>query len=835
MLKVNAKHRITLILCFGLLLSGAIFAFIHSWELSRFAKEFEYSVSSYAIAVQKELESVEKTVADVRFLIEHDINIEHDNPQEPEDFMPMAERLLIDDPQLLNIAWGVFESTATKAESLNVIYAKKGNHSSLIHKDFVYLDDSHAGITYLPQQGRLIQVQVERDKHSHVNALNFIAAVSSQMQTGALLATTQIGAVITVWDIEGLIERALDGLPTASQQISLFLIDGDRKELVYSSSGHSHDSTDLYHEVSFSFSGQNGQLNFTATPQYLKDHPTVLAWQSLALSLFLTCFIVWGMQRSRKNFMLIEEEVIARTAELEASQQALLTSNQRYSTLVEMSHMGILVQQRGTLLYANPYIAEKLGFADQADHLIGRNILEFIHPKDQFTVAERIEDMLKNSTNYLHTDECYIYPPEGIMYSDTSSVCIDYEGQSAVLMVIQDVSQRHLTESKLQHIDRVESLGVLAGGIAHDFNNLLSAILAHASLMQSQPDTSMHARKRSSVDAIIDACHTAAGLCNQMLAYSGKGQFIIAPVNLSQVAKDMGNLIDVAVAKQVTINYQLSQSLPAIDADISQIQQVLLNLITNASEAIDVHGERSEVKLCTIKTGEMQVDDEFLSDYFGYQYLEETRYVYLEVSDTGCGMDKETKLKIFDPYYSTKFTGRGLGMSALLGIVKGHHGGIRINSTLGLGTVITVVLPISSHVVTKPKEVMKKAPEPHHRFNGTALVIDDELIVRTSATLMLEELGFEVMTSNDGVEGVELFSKYKDQISLVLLDLTMPNMGGEECFYELKRIRTDINVILSSGYSVKDVTEKFVDAGLAGFIQKPYSLDDLEEKILQTQ
>ncbi len=852
MQKRNVNQRIVFIFCMGLMLSWGIFSFIHNWEQSRIAQEFEYRAAGYAAAIQKELDTVEKAVADVRFLIEHDINLEHDNPLNAEDFMPESERLLINDPQLLSVAWAIFEPAVSRQNSLRVLYVKKGNYSDAVNNDIrvgdVYYDD-HVAEGVSSHQNRLIQPLVDKDAHARGNELNFVALVSDHSQgenPQAVQLNDQskvsvrgklIGALITEWYVDGLIERALEKMPVSDLDLSLLMMrDDDSKQEVYSHLSRSRTAdqmdihTHLQDKIPFSFAGQKWLLCFEAAPKFLKDRPAILAWQSLIFTLLLTLFIAWRMHRSNVNFMLIEAEVKARTSELEASQQALLSSNQRYSTLVEMSYTGILVLQQGKVLYANPYIAERLGYANRADDMIGHDLLEFIYMEDQKLVNERLEDMSLHGANYLHTEERYQSGSGHLMYSETSSTCIDYEGQSAVLMVVQDVTERHLTESKLQHIDRVESLGVLAGGIAHDFNNILAAILAHASLAAS------HVRNespmRSSLDAIINASNTAASLCNQMLAYSGKGQFVIQPIDLSQVARDMGTLIDVAIAKNVRINYQLSEAMPAINADIAQIQQVVLNLITNASEAMEAkHNDRNVEKRISIKTGVMPIDDDFLANHIGYEYIERGRYyAFIEIADVGCGMDDETKQKMFDPYFTTKFTGRGLGMSAILGIIKGHRGGMRIDSIVGQGTTIRVVFPVSSqspanNIVQPAMQVEKKA------LTGVVLIIDDELMVRTAASMMLEELGFDVMAASDGPEGVELFRLHHDKISAVLLDLTMPNMDGQLCFEALKGIQADVCAILSSGYSEVNITEELSDLGWAGFLQKPYSIDVLEEKM----
>ncbi|MFQ5518389.1 MAG: response regulator, partial [Mariprofundus sp.] len=414
---------------------------------------------------------------------------------------------------------------------------------------------------------------------------------------------------------------------------------------------------------------------------------------------------------------------------------------------------------------------------------------------------------------------------DGRFYEVTQSITpiVTEDGSITGFSAVQrDVTEHRRMQEKLQHTDRVDSLGVLAGGIAHDFNNLLTAILGNAALALRKLDATSPALKYLS--SIENASHSAADLCKQMLAYSGKGKFVVKPVNISELVENMGKLIDVSLAKNVVLKYHLSEHLPLINADVAQMQQIVLNLITNASEAIE-----GKSGVISIATGAMQVDADYLNGCIGSGTIEPGRYISLEISDTGCGMDAETQKKIFDAFFTTKFTGRGLGMSAMLGIVKGHQGALRIYSEPGDGTTIKIIFPISDEQVARAEPLRDTAPK--WVFSGTALVIDDEETVREVASVMLEEVGFEVITANDGVEGVEIFSQNRDKVELILLDMTMPKMGGEACFSELRRIQPDVKVILSSGYNEQDATSRFAGKGLAGFIQKPYAPEALVEKL----
>ena len=249
-----------------------------------------------------------------------------------------------------------------------------------------------------------------------------------------------------------------------------------------------------------------------------------------------------------------------------------------------------------------------------------------------------------------------------------------------------------------------------------------------------------------------------------------------------------------------------------------------MNLITNAAESID--REKGSI---TLATGMMDVDHVYLMGTYGDSTLVSGKYVYLEVSDTGCGMDKHTQKKIFDPFFTTKFSGRGLGMSAMLGIVSGHGGAIRIYSEVGEGTTFKIIFPLSSE--DEELHGGKEVGDGVFKTSGTVLIVDDDSIVRETVASMLEDMGFDVITANDGKEGVDVYCEQKNDITFVLLDMTMPMMDGKECFRELRKINADAQVILSSGYNEQEATSRFVGKGLAGFIQKPYTSQVLEEKI----
>ncbi len=385
----------------------------------------------------------------------------------------------------------------------------------------------------------------------------------------------------------------------------------------------------------------------------------------------------------------------------------------------------------------------------------------------------------------------------------------------------KDEFERNRLEAQIQHTQKLESLGVLAGGIAHDFNNLLMGILGYAGLAirELPPDS----RTRQRIEQIEQAGQRAANLAKQLLAYSGRGKFVIESIDLGKLVQEMAQFLESSMSKKAVLRYDFTRKLSFIEGDATQIRQVVMNLITNASDALG-----DDMGVISIATGMIEADHDYLAQTYLDDSLEGGVYVYIEVSDTGCGMDEETKARIFDPFFTTKFVGRGLGLAATLGIVRGHHGAIKVYSEPGVGSTFKVLFPVSRQTAPLVPAETDAAP---WQGVGTILVVDDEPVVRDVATQILASLGFRVIAAVDGQEGVEMFGQCRDEIVLVLLDMTMPRLSGEQAYEKIRQMRPDIPVLLSSGYNEQDTVRRFTAEGLAGFIQKPYQPKDLIAKI----
>ncbi len=527
-----------------------------------------------------------------------------------------------------------------------------------------------------------------------------------------------------------------------------------------------------------------------------------------------------------------------RTAELEAANQALRNAMEDHKQTegrlraAEAGHLAVL-RAMPDLIFRVNRAGEFLEFFPGAQfeplvppqEFLGKTIEEVLPPAVAQPSIECLEQVFESAESRVFEYELAL-EDETTGYYETRFVT---SGPDEALIMVRDITaakqaekERERLHAQLQHAQKLESLGVLAGGIAHDFNNLLMGVLGNAEI--ALLDLASESPAREELQAISAAAKTAAELTKQMLAYSGKGKFVVQPLNLSKLVEDMAHLLEISISKKVALKYNFAENLPPVEADAAQIRQIVMNLIINASEAV---GEKSGV--ITVTTGVMEADQAYLSETYLDESLKEGYYVYLEVADTGRGMDQKTIDKIFDPFFTTKFTGRGLGLAAVLGIVRGHSGALKVYSQPKRGTTFKVLFPCSEEDAAALTEEVGE--DEAWRGSGTILVVDDEEHVRAIAKKMIERGGFTVITASDGGEAVELFRARADEIVLVLLDLMMPHLDGEETFRELRRIRSDVKAILSSGYNEQEVTSRFVGKGLAGFIQKPYGPSQLLGKV----
>jgi two-component system cell cycle sensor histidine kinase/response regulator CckA len=401
---------------------------------------------------------------------------------------------------------------------------------------------------------------------------------------------------------------------------------------------------------------------------------------------------------------------------------------------------------------------------------------------------------------------------------------------SAVLSVVIDTTERTRAEdekerlnAQLLHTRKLESLGVLAGGIAHDFNNLLMGVMGNASIVRNKLERGSSLEPH--VVAIEKAARRAADVAQQMLAYAGKGQVEKELLELSALVDDSADLLRLSVAGRVELRCELGRELPAVEADLTQIQQIVLNLVTNACEATEGNGGN-----VTLRTGAMDVDALYLIGCFHGSGVAPGRFVFLEVEDHGQGMDPSTLPRIFDPFFTTKFEGRGLGLAGVMGIVRGHQGAIRVESAPQLGTRFRVLLPAKLGVSAPVRSYVSSA-ESALVAAQTVLVIDDEELVRDTAVAMLSELGCQVLSAASGREGIAIYQRMHQQIGVVLLDLTMPELDGTSTLKELSALDPDVSVVLMSGYDPAQALAKVASGESTRFLRKPFTLVDLQKAV----
>ncbi|HEY1188088.1 MAG TPA: PAS domain S-box protein [Gemmata sp.] len=527
------------------------------------------------------------------------------------------------------------------------------------------------------------------------------------------------------------------------------------------------------------------------------------------------------------------------------AEQALRESEQRYRQVVEdQTETVCRFRADGTFTFVNEVYCRTFG--RPAADLIGHRWQPFVHPDDVAHIETELAQMapghpvvrienrvtdVGGRVRWMEFVNRGFFSPAGELL-EIQAVGRDVTDRKAAEDARRELEadlrakeEQQKYERQLLQSQKLESLGVLAGGIAHDFNNLLTAVLGYASLsrMRLPPNDPIG----EDMKRIESAAQRAAELCQQMLAYAGRGQFLVQPVDLNGLTQELTQLLAAVLSKKAVLKYNLTIGLPQVRADPTQIRQIVMNLITNASDAI---GARSGV--ITLTTGVIDADARYLMEIQAAEELAPKRYVYLEVSDTGCGMTEEVRAKIFDPFFTTKFTGRGLGLAAVLGIVRAHKGAIKVYTQPGKGTTFKVLFPALELSDEEPKPA-SAGPVQNGR-GRRVLVVDDEEDVRVFARKVLELAGFEVTVTADGQAGVEAFAAAPDGFALVLLDLTMPKLGGSDTFREMRRHRAGVRVVLTSGFAAEEATSGFEGKGLAGFLRKPFRTEELLKVVFET-
>ena len=516
------------------------------------------------------------------------------------------------------------------------------------------------------------------------------------------------------------------------------------------------------------------------------------------------------------------------------AEESLRKSESLFRSYVESAPLGIWeTDGSGRIVSANRATSDITGYSHQ--QLLGMNMLDPCPPEHRAKASEEFEKLRQTHQG---SGEVQIIRADGArIWESVNAVKLT---EDRYLFFIQDVTENKRVqeevlemERRLFHAQKLESLGVLSGGIAHDFNNLLAAIMGNLELAADKIDPASGAI--ANIDKAMKAAERSALLTRQMLAYAGKSVQDVTEINLNNAVRLQEEMLRTSAPKTARLEFNLVDNIPDIRGDYGEIQQVVLNLVTNAAESLESgHGE------IRISTGTRYCDQALLSRSMIPDKPVPQTMVFLEVADDGAGMSPEALNRLFDPFYTTKFLGRGLGMSVVHGVVKGHRGAIIVDTQPGRGTTVRVYFPVSqsAHTTEQPGATCEILHEPALKpkpegLSGTALVVDDELLVSDFMVAALEKFGLKALRAFDGKEAVELFKKASDSIDLVLLDLSMPEMDGVATFDELKKIKPDVRIILCSGYSEEEMLGRFGAKCPDAFLKKPGKLNDLK-KLIQT-
>ncbi len=592
----------------------------------------------------------------------------------------------------------------------------------------------------------------------------------------------------------------------------------------------------------FEMGGRRWQLLIRVNPTWLADQRTAVPGLLFGGGFLITLLIALLAHTLLRRTHRIEREVAERTEELlsarrlleddirqrEDTEQRLRESEGRLQAILDHSPGAIFVKDPAGryLLFNRPY-------ADlcrrPVEEIVGRTDFE-LFPEAQARASRANDDEVLRGGRP-HTFEETASAPGGPRTSIVQKFPLrDAAGGIYALGgIVTDITdrvnaeaERREMERRLQASQKLESLGVLAGGIAHDFNNILTAVLGNASLARQIGGPESPVQRQ--LGQIESAARRAADLCQQMLAYAGKGRIATERVDLGEIVRGTFTLLEVAIDKNIRLDLRLAESLPPVLADATQLRQIVMNLIINAADAV---GEATgEVTVSTFTREAAPAD---FAGAIGHPRLPAGTYVGLEVSDNGCGMAPEVMARIFEPFFTTKFSGRGLGLSAVLGIVQSHKGALFVQSRPGRGSTFRLLLPAISGA-TGPAPAPAAAPKPA-RLRGTVLVVDDEESVRDITAAALGSFGLDVLTAANGDEAVARCREHGERINLVLLDLTMPGISGEETIRRLRLSNARPGIILMSGYSESEAGKRVGEFGVAGFLQKPFELEALFAKL----
>ena len=533
----------------------------------------------------------------------------------------------------------------------------------------------------------------------------------------------------------------------------------------------------------------------------------------------------WDYLVKSGDFFTLIPSVIGKVVREWKLKESLQGSQRRFREIFSQSPIGIAVyDQNGLLVEANKSCMDIFGLSDPV-HMKGFKLIDAPNAppelKARLLKGETVRYEAPFDFDNVNEFELVDRGRSGMAFLEI--VITPMEGgtdrcASGYLVQIQDITRRKLAEEEKKElqIQRMESIFTLAGGIAHDFNNALSGITGNIELLK------MDLPNVASIDRYVEAMSNAAQrmvhLTNQLLAYARGGKYWPINISLNEFVEETLPMIQHKIAPAICVKTNLASDILNIEADMTQMHMALSAVVINAAEAIEGQGQ------IIIRTSNKEIDEGIAKYNPG---LKPGRYNCLTVQDDGKGMDAETKRKIFEPFFTRKFQGRGLGMAAVYGIVKNHGGWISVESQLGKGTVVRIYLPA---VVDKPKE-MKNPKTELARGTGTILIVEDEEQVMDVTRTILKRLGYHVLTARTGMEGVNIGRSYDGDIDLAIIDIYLSDMRGDVIYKLLMKARNNLKVIICSAYTFDDSAQKILNAGAQTFIQKPFRLATLSEKV----
>lgn len=563
---------------------------------------------------------------------------------------------------------------------------------------------------------------------------------------------------------------------------------------------------------------KNGEaLNFEVK-HYRKDGST--------FPLEVSCQVI---ESNGKRFYLGFHHDITERKEAE---KALRQSEEKYRALIEGSIEGVLITEGFDLLFVNRALLDILGY-ESFNEMARIPLLNHVGHEFREMIRERIERRESGEVTRRFVEYEVLRKDGATRYVQTQSSAIVISNKRLTQTTIRDVTElkkaeeeRKRFEIRVQQAQKLESLGILAGGIAHDFNNILQIILANINMMQKVvPETNV---ARSLFERMEESIDRAKELTRQMLAYAGKSSFNVHILDPGNAVQEIVQFIQPLISKKIVLKTEIEKELPSIEADTAQLHQVVMNLVLNAAEASD--DDRGGV--VTVSVTARHCTEAYLHESRMMPGSPEGEYICIEITDTGCGMDRETLEKIFDPFFSTKFAGRGLGMSAVLGIMRAHKGAVLVDSVPGVGTTVRIFFPVAGNPVSDSAKKERDIPLSPQRGRGTLLFADDEPDLVDLAQGMLQDQGYTVFTAGNGLEALDIFKTHAEEIECVVLDLSMPQLDGLQALTEMRRIKPGLKAVLMSGYAEQEIQSRVAGEPIDAFLGKPFDMQSVT-KILQ--